>query len=48
MMYHIGCGVIRWQISDFLSDGNDCFFFIEFTCKKTLEKVDLENVGQGY
>ena len=46
MMYNIRSGAIRWQIHDFLSDGNSNV--CQYLTKCPDEKFDLENLGQDH
>ena len=52
MMYNNCSGAIRWQIHDFLSDGNSNICSISTVCVifanlAKCQNFDLENEGQG-
>ena len=53
MMYSICIGAFRWQIHDFLSDGNSNVCSISrrlldlHKTRKKCKETDLENEGQG-
>ena len=49
MIYNIRSEAIRWQIPDFLSDGNsNVCIFIAFTYQNSHLKMKLENLGLGH
>ena len=52
MTYNIRSGVMRWQMPDFLSDGNSNVCSISHRLpnirkSRKLQDIDLENDGQG-
>ena len=52
MTYNIRSGAIRWQIYDFLSDGNSNVYYVAHRLRdirkwRKMPKFDLENEGQN-